>query len=105
MSGVLLTVDEAAARLKCHPHTVRRWIWGNKLKAVKVGDLVRIPEDEVTRFAMPTPGRASGRKTGAKALLKTMQRLKKTVNQRDVMRAEASIREAKQLVDWNNPLE
>jgi len=104
VSDVLLTVAEVAARLKCHPHTVRRWIWSNKLKAVKVGDLVRVPEEEVARFVTPARSDASPHKSTAKALLSTMKRLSKVVNPADVAQIEKFIGEAEQPADWSNPL-
>ena len=50
MNDVLFTVAEVAVQLKCHPQTIRRWIWANKLRAVKVGGMVRIPQEEVTKW-------------------------------------------------------
>lgn len=104
MAEKLLTVAEVAARLNCHPHTVRRWIWSKRLKAVKVGDLVRIPENEVDQFIQPPKDEATSEVRGARALLAVMDRLKKTVDARDVERMEALMREAEQPADWKNPL-
>ena len=46
----LLTVDEVAARLRCRPSAVRRWISERKITIVHIGRLVRIPSAEVTRI-------------------------------------------------------
>jgi excisionase family DNA binding protein len=47
----LLTVPEAAVRLRIKPSTVRAWILQRKhLEIVKVGRAVRITEDSVERF-------------------------------------------------------
>lgn len=110
MKGALLTVDEVADRLKCHPHTVRRWIWGRKLSAVKVGDLVRVLEEELARFIQPArrskPKRKKGRpsKKGALALIKTMRKLRGKVRPSDVEEMERLIAEAQQPADWSDPL-
>lgn len=104
MGDTMLTVAEVAARLKCHPHTVRRWIWSRKLKAVKVGDLVRVPEDEVARFVTPAGAEVTPRPRGARALLSTMERLRKAIEPVDVEQVELYIREAEQPADWSNPV-
>jgi excisionase family DNA binding protein len=42
----LLTVGEAAEKLGLNPETIRRWIWGKKLPAEKLGLIWYIkPED------------------------------------------------------------
>jgi excisionase family DNA binding protein len=106
MNDTLLTVAEVAARLKCHPHTIRRWIWDRKLRAVKVGDLVRVSEQEVMRFIKPVAVKKNPRpsRRGSLALIATMRKLKKKVNPADVKLMERMISEAEQPADWSNPL-
>ena len=46
-----LTIQETARRLKVHGATVRRWIKGGQIAAVKIGArTVRVPESEVARL-------------------------------------------------------
>ncbi len=103
MSDSLLTVAEVAKRLKCHPHTVRRWIWARRLHAVKVGDLVRVPQEEVEKLMRPMPDEHAAQ-TGAAALLAAARKLKGTVDPADMNRVENYIAEAEQPVDWTSPL-
>ena len=105
MTGVLLTVDEVAARLKCHPHTVRRWIWAHKMNAVKVGDLVRVPDEELTRFMVPqgVPPRDPERK-GALALATFVRHLRKSSDVTLVRELERAMAEGEQDADWSQPL-
>ena len=44
------TIDEVATHLKIKPVTVRLWITQGKIKAFKLGDLVRVREDELQEF-------------------------------------------------------
>ncbi len=44
---VIYTIEEAAEILKIKPRTVRAWIEQGKLKSFKLGDLVRIHEDDL----------------------------------------------------------
>lgn len=44
------TVEEVAAALKISPATVRRWVNNNKIKALKQGRIIRIPEEELERL-------------------------------------------------------
>lgn len=106
MTGTLLTVAEVASRLRCHPHTIRRWIWSGKLQAAKVGDLVRIPEEEVERMAQakrhsrPASDHAVGT---PQALLATMRRMRGRVKPEDVAEMERLIAEAETPADWSDP--
>lgn len=49
----LLTVAEAASRLRVHPMTVRRHIKQGKLRAVRAGGRIRITQDDLDRFLQP----------------------------------------------------
>src|SRR5262245_11183688 len=106
MNDTLLTVAEVAARLKCHPHTIRRWIWDRKLRAVKAGDLVRVSEREVMRFIKPVTVQKKSRasRKGSLALIAIMRKLKKKVKPTDVKLMERMISEAEQPADWSNPI-
>lgn len=46
----LLTIPEAAERLRLRPKTLRFWIWTRKIEFVKVGRSVRLREDAVERL-------------------------------------------------------
>jgi excisionase family DNA binding protein len=46
----LLTVREAARRLSCSEAAIRKWIYQQRLPAVKVGRLVRIAEGDLEIF-------------------------------------------------------
>lgn len=105
MTGVLLTVDEVAARLKCHPHTVRRWIWAHKMNAVKVGDLVRVPDEELTRFMVPQgPRPRDSERRGAAALAAFVRRLRKSPDVTLAGELERVMAEGEQEADWSPPL-
>jgi excisionase family DNA binding protein len=45
-----LTVREVAERLQLHPITVRRHIAAGRIRAVRIGRAVRVPQDEVDKF-------------------------------------------------------
>ena len=44
MTMTLLTVAQAAERLGLKPATIRFWIWRRKIRFVRIGRAVRIPE-------------------------------------------------------------
>lgn len=46
----LLTVREVAERLRLHPITVRRHIKAGRIRAVRIGRAVRVPEAELRKF-------------------------------------------------------
>jgi excisionase family DNA binding protein len=46
----MLTVEEVADRLKVTPRTVYRWIDDGKLKALKIGGVVRVTEEDYQSF-------------------------------------------------------
>ena len=103
----LLTVDEVAERLKCHPHTVRRWIWSGKLGHVKVGGLVRVPEEEV-RLLLKEGERPAGgdnRRAGVAALRAAMQTLRGNVTSEDVEDLTRKILEGEQPAEWSSPVD
>jgi excisionase family DNA binding protein len=50
MEQKLLTVNEAAERLKVNPQSVYRWIEAGKLKAFKIQGIVRITEEQLDNF-------------------------------------------------------
>ena len=100
----LLTVGEVAARLQCHPHTVRRWIWDHKLRAVKVGDLVRVPEEAVDEFVRPGARRRVEPMQGSRALVSLLRKLRQDLDPDDVTAMERAIGESELPADWHNPL-
>jgi excisionase family DNA binding protein len=51
-----LTVREVASRLRLHEMTVRRHIREGRMRAVRVGRRIRIPEDELGDFVRPEEG-------------------------------------------------
>jgi excisionase family DNA binding protein len=61
MTEELLTVDEAAARLKLQPDTVRRMIRAGRLRAQKLGRGWRVPVSALaeTLAEAPKTGEAS----------------------------------------------
>lgn len=105
MAEILLTVAEVAARLKCHPHTVRRWIWAHKLSAVKVGDLVRVPSQEVERLMTEGLAKAPKPVSGdARGLIAFIQRNRKSVDHSAVEELERRMAEGEQEPDFRDPL-
>jgi excisionase family DNA binding protein len=44
---ILLTVVQAAERLGLKPSTIRFWVWQRKIRFVRVGRSVRIPDSTV----------------------------------------------------------
>lgn len=46
----MFTVREIAKELKVHPHTVYRWIYGGKLKAVKIDGILRVKSEDYRNF-------------------------------------------------------
>jgi excisionase family DNA binding protein len=47
MIDTIYTIEETAHILKIKPRTVRQWITDGKLKSFKIGDLVRVHEDDL----------------------------------------------------------
>lgn len=62
-SDRLLTVDEVAERLRVHPITVRRHIKAGRLRAVRIGRTVRVPEAELRKLSSGRPEYQQGRQT------------------------------------------
>lgn len=58
MSGVFLTVDQAAEQLKLHPKTVIRYIREGRLPAAKIGKSYRIERARLDAFAGVAAGSA-----------------------------------------------
>jgi excisionase family DNA binding protein len=50
MSEKYYSPEEIAEQFNLKPATVRKWIRQGKLKAIKLGRLWRIPEEELQRF-------------------------------------------------------
>jgi excisionase family DNA binding protein len=46
----LLTVEDAAKRVKVHPETIRGWIRSGELPAVDIGGKYRIYPDDLETF-------------------------------------------------------
>jgi excisionase family DNA binding protein len=53
VTGYYLTVAEFALQTKISERSIRRWITDGKIKAVKFGDLIRIPKSELIREDLP----------------------------------------------------
>jgi excisionase family DNA binding protein len=54
--GELLTLVEAAARLRKHPKTVQRWVWSGYLRGKKIGKVWMIDAVDLEAFiATPPP--------------------------------------------------
>jgi excisionase family DNA binding protein len=54
--GELLSLVEAAARLKKHPKTVQRWVWSGYLMGKKIGKTWMIDTVDLEAFiANPPP--------------------------------------------------
>jgi len=49
-SGELLTVKEAATRLRVAPLTIYRAVWTGQLKAQRIGKLIRITGEALADF-------------------------------------------------------
>lgn len=62
MAGTeLLTITETAQRLSVSTKTVRRWIKGGRLRAVRLGpSLIRVKATELDTFAEPIPAQGAG---------------------------------------------
>jgi excisionase family DNA binding protein len=78
MPTEMLTVDEAARRLKMNPQTVRRWIRSGLLSAHKIGGKeYRINADDLeARVTQPTPVQAAQRTANVSRLLSLRERLR-----------------------------
>jgi excisionase family DNA binding protein len=53
--GDILTIHEAAARLKLKPETVRDWLKAGKLKGVKLGRVWRVDAEDLERLLRGEP--------------------------------------------------
>ena len=100
----LLTVEEVAHRLRCHPQTVRRFIWSGQLDHVKIGGLVRVPEaalQQLIEESRERPADDSAHK-GVGALRAVVQSRK--ASPEDVAELERLIGEGEQAADWGSPV-
>jgi len=99
---VLLTVEEVAERLRCHPQTVRRYIWSGRLSHVKVGGLVRVPEAALQRLIEESGEHPpdDGANKGVNALRAVLRSRK--ANPEDVAELERRIDEGEQSADWGS---
>src|SRR3954453_275507 len=61
MTMTLLTVPEASALLRVSQITIRRYIAGGQLPAVRVGKGVRIQREALDQFLSPIAPRANGK--------------------------------------------
>lgn len=100
--AALLTVNDVARRLRCHPHTVRRWIWSGKRRSVKVGSLVRVPQEEIDRFLN---GGRERRGRSVTALRRTMRSLRAEIDPSDIKLLRSKIEEGRQTAEWTAPIE
>ena len=77
MPTEMLTVEEAAQRLKMNPQTVRRWIRNGLLSAHKIGGKeYRInAADLEDRVTQPTPAQAAQRTATVARLLSLREKL------------------------------
>src|SRR5262249_37257422 len=58
----LLTIDEAAALLRCTKAAIRKWIYQRRFSPVKVGRLTRLRLEDIEAVAphgLPGPGQAA----------------------------------------------
>ncbi len=55
----LLTIQETAQLLKVDPITIRRFIADGRLKAIRVGRGVRVPQEAVDQLAEPVAARVA----------------------------------------------
>lgn len=65
---LLLTTEETARRLSLTPETVRRMIRGGTLRAVKIGRVHRIEEEELSAYVGRMKAGASPARASASAL-------------------------------------
>ena len=57
----LLTIEEAAGRLRCSKPTIRRYVSQGRLTAYRVGPrMIRLDGDQVDRLARPITPREKG---------------------------------------------
>lgn len=59
----LYTVSQIAIMIKVHPLSVRRYIKEGKLKAIKIGGNVRIPESSLNTFTLDVSPNSNTRKS------------------------------------------
>ena len=56
MEEKLYTVQQAADMLQCSVSTIRRRIKSGELRAIKSGQILRIPESAIEAMMQPTTG-------------------------------------------------
>jgi excisionase family DNA binding protein len=59
---LMLTVDEAARRVRRHPETIRRWIWSGRLRSTRIGNRHLISESDLEQLSSghAEPGKGLG---------------------------------------------
>ncbi len=86
MATELLTVKDAAARLKVNPQTVRRWIRGGLLPATKVGKRQwRVRAEDV---AQPSPSSHPAELARRRAAIDGLRRLRSRLQGRGIVIAD-----------------
>lgn len=60
LNTLLMTVEETAAALRVQPSTVRSWIRGGKLRAIKAGREWRVTQVDLEQFLNENANRAAG---------------------------------------------
>jgi hypothetical protein len=51
----MLDVREASRLVDRTPETVRRWVWTGRVEAIKQGNRLLMPRDQIVRAVQPTP--------------------------------------------------